>query len=106
MTDSGETPDPSGLPLDELTKWVNSQWGNLRPGAVPDNATLAAQSLAASPLSGMEWPAQSAAFSELVCDNCGSSECSACGQHFCAEECGACGGGCRCYCFCPTMRDD
>lgn len=40
------------------------------------------------------------------CEDCGGGPCSVCKQHFCADECGACGGGCSCYCFCPTMRED
>jgi hypothetical protein len=41
------------------------------------------------------------------CEDCGASyPCRECGAHFCTEECGGCGGGCRCYCSCPTMRED
>lgn len=39
------------------------------------------------------------------CEDCGSyAPCTVCGRHFCCDECAACGGGCRCYCSCPTMR--
>lgn len=40
------------------------------------------------------------------CEDCGGSPCGSCGKHFCADECAACGGGCTCYCYCPTMRED
>jgi hypothetical protein len=44
---------------------------------------------------------------QYACEDCGSdAPCFTCGQHFCVVECGACGGGCRCYCSCPTMRED
>jgi hypothetical protein len=43
---------------------------------------------------------------EWQCSNCNVWSCTTCGQHFCDTECGACGGGCRCYCSCPTMRGD
>lgn len=56
MTERIPTSDPSTMSLDELTEWARDRWGDLRPGEVPDNATLAAQNLAASPLAGMEWP--------------------------------------------------
>lgn len=39
------------------------------------------------------------------CEDCGGYPCSVCRKHFCADECAACGGGCTCYCGCPTMRD-
>lgn len=40
------------------------------------------------------------------CEDCGGPRaCSTCGRHFCADECGACGGGCTCYCSCPAMRE-
>lgn len=41
------------------------------------------------------------------CEDCGSSApCLDCGKHTCCDECGACGGGCSCECYCPTLRDD
>lgn len=40
------------------------------------------------------------------CEDCGGYPCSVCGKHYCADECGSCGGGCRCDCFCPALRDD
>jgi hypothetical protein len=41
------------------------------------------------------------------CEDCDQQiPCSVCGVHNCADECGACGGGCTCDCFCPTLRDD
>lgn len=41
------------------------------------------------------------------CEDCGGwTPCPDCGAHFCADECGGCGGGCYCYCYCPTMRED
>ncbi|MGJ5899304.1 hypothetical protein ACSCBZ_46310 [Streptomyces niveiscabiei] len=47
------------MSLDELTDWVQDRWGHLRPGEIPDTTTLAAQSLAASPLASMQWPRES-----------------------------------------------
>lgn len=43
---------------------------------------------------------------EYRCEDCGGTTCSRCGKHFCCDECAACGGGCSCYCYCPTMRED
>lgn len=44
---------------------------------------------------------------QYQCEDCGAlAPCLSCGKHFCTEECGACGQGCQCYCWCPTMRDD
>lgn len=41
------------------------------------------------------------------CEDCGAmAPCPECATHYCADECGGCGGGCQCLCFCPTMRED
>lgn len=40
------------------------------------------------------------------CEDCGGTPCSVCHVHTCCDECSACGGGCRCLCLCPAMRDD
>lgn len=44
---------------------------------------------------------------QYECEDCGAyAPCTGCGRHFCCDECGACGGGCQCYCYCPAMRED
>jgi hypothetical protein len=40
------------------------------------------------------------------CEDCGQqTPCTVCGKHYCADECGSCGGACSCDCFCRALWD-